>query len=97
MKYVDTACIILAALVLIWAAVALAKNDNTYRQRNVIISAIHRYQLDCIDKHVLWKVDYIDMESYDDTDIRLFDWGYTNILPEEKFEIIKPFIEGEKK
>lgn len=38
-------------------------------------------------------VDYDDMENYVVTLWRLWDWGYTRILPKDKFEIIKPYIE----
>ena len=38
-------------------------------------------------------VDYDDMEEFDKTEKRVFDWGCKNILPKEKFELIKPFLE----
>jgi hypothetical protein len=41
---------------------------------------------------VNFKVNYDDMESYDETLFRLFDFGYKNILPKEKYDIIKPYI-----
>jgi hypothetical protein len=41
---------------------------------------------------VKYEVGYDDMRDYDSTVMRIFDWGYKNILPEDKFEIIKPYI-----
>ena len=68
------------------------KNDITYENRCKIIDAILYYKIKCIDSEEEALVDNSDMESYDKTLYRLWDWGYTRILPEEKYEIIKPFI-----
>jgi hypothetical protein len=73
------------------------KNEITYLQHSKIDNAILRYQLDCISKQTRPLVDYIDAEKYTCTLYRLWDWGYTRILPKEKFELIKPFIKEEKK
>lgn len=71
------------------------KNNITYHHRIKIIVAIFNYRLECTytrtNKIVL--VDYSDMEKYNKTLTRLWDYGYTRILPKEKFEIIKPFID----
>lgn len=71
------------------------KNDNTYTKRKIIGRAIHDYHMDM--KITNWQVNYADIESYNATLFRIWDWGYTNILPEEKFEIIKPYILEEHK
>lgn len=39
-----------------------------------------------------YEVSPSDMETYDSTLWRLWDWGYTRILPKEKFELVKPYI-----
>jgi hypothetical protein len=50
--------------------------------------------MDCIENHnYSYLVDYNDEESYEKTLFRLWDWGYTRILPKDKFEIIKPYID----
>ena len=49
---------------------------------------MYEWQFDLDDKNV----SYDDMESDNKTLLRLWDWGYTRILPPEKFELIKPFI-----
>jgi hypothetical protein len=60
----------------------------------ILSDAIHMYHRDMIiqGEFVNFKVDYDDMESYDETLFRLFDFGYENILPKEKYEIIRPYI-----
>lgn len=88
-------CLILIGLciiALIFCFVMLKKNDNTYTMHMKIVNAICNYQLQCISNKETYKVNYNDMESYDRTMFRLWDWGYTHILPKEKFEIIKPYI-----
>lgn len=70
------------------------KNFNTPIQRKRIIDAIGAYHIALIDNNLLYdsQVEYSDMESYEKTLLRIWDWGYTNILPKEKFEIIKKYM-----
>ena len=76
------------------------KNDVTFRNQTVISTAVHLYRLQTIHDPVArldplgirFEVDYDDIEDYDKTLFRLWDWGYTRILPPEKYEIIKPYI-----
>lgn len=71
----------------------LIKNENTFRCQMLITEAIGLYQRDKIAKHEFdYDVEFYDEEPYDKTLWRLWDWGYTRILPPEKFEIIKPYI-----
>lgn len=70
----------------------LAKNENTCRMRIVIIDAIRDYKVDMYEKGLPILVDYTDKEPYYSTLFRLWDWGYTRILPPEKFKIIEPYI-----
>ena len=79
----------------------LVKNDVTYRNHAIITDAIFKYRMDAIDKAVKngtildgvkYEVGYDDMLDYNSTLMRIFDWGYENILPNDKFEIIKPYI-----
>lgn len=94
---IDLILIGLCIIVLIFCAIILKKNDNTYTMHMKILYAILNYKLRCINNKETAKVDYGDMESYNRTLYRLWDWGYTHILPKEKFEIIKPYIEDEEK
>lgn len=80
-------------IVLFMFLIVLAfKNEATFRQHSIIGHAIHMYQLSCVWSRVEIEVDYCDMESYERTLLRLWDWGYTRILPSDKFEIIKAYI-----
>ena len=58
----------------------------------MIIDAIKEYHLYCIKHNLERKVDYSDMETYDDTFKRFWDFGFTRILPEEKFDVVKWYI-----
>lgn len=78
------------ALLLCW--IFYIKNNNTYRNHMIIADAIHSYIRHCIYINAIPLVDYMDEEPYEKTLFRIWDWGYTRILPPEKFEIIRPFI-----
>ena len=97
MKYFLIGYLISSILILIACTYSLIKNENTFKKRIIIIDAIYEYRLWCFYNNVNSEVNYTDMEDYDKTDRRWKDWGYTNILPRKKFEIIKPFIKEEKK
>lgn len=97
MKYFGIAICIAASLFLAWQIFMLIKTNNTFKNRIIIIDAIYAYVLWCVKNNADIEVDYTDMETYDETDNRYFDWGYTNILPQEKFELIKPYIKEGKK
>lgn len=86
MKFV----VILALLI-----VFLIKNEWTCRMHGKIGDAVLAYQLDRIRNHDIAGSNLVsvwDSESYEKTLFRLWDWGYTRILPPEKFELIKPYI-----
>ena len=73
----------------------LGKNANTHTKRRIIIDAISSYKHNALDKYdftALHLVEYDDMEEYSVTMWRLWDWGYTRILPKEKFELVKKYI-----
>lgn len=82
--------------------IMLIKIQVTYRNHSIIVDAIFAYRMDAIDKAakngtiltdgVKYEVNYDDMRDYDSTVMRIFDWGYKHILPDDKFEIIKPYI-----
>ena len=83
---------VVIGLVMLSMAYLLIKNSNTCEQRTRIDTAIFRYRLDCIGHGVEARVTYDDMEEYEQTLYRIFDWSYKKILPKEKFELIKDFI-----
>ena len=80
--------LIIATLVLLH--LFLIKNEVTRNCRVIIVEAIEAYLLDHINETTL--VDFDDMESHNDTFSRFWDWGYTRILPKDKYELIKPYI-----
>ena len=58
-----------------------------------ILDAIRRYKRNMMLQGIYkFEVNYDDMESLETTIYRLDDFGYENILPRYKFEIIKDYI-----
>lgn len=75
----------------------LIKNDVTCNHHIRIVEAIAAYKKHCIlygSSGSEDLVNYDDMEDYDKTLWRLWDWGYKRILPKEKYELIKEYIGG---
>lgn len=82
-----------ALLALLVCIFLIIKNENAEHNHTIIIDAIYAYQLDMCKMYIYdYEVDFKDMESYGKTLFRLWDWGYKNILPPDKFKIIKPYI-----
>lgn len=76
------------------ALVLFIKNEVTFRNHKKIGNAIFRFQMDLIKNGCYeYPVHYDDMEPYDETLWRLWDWGWSNILPPEKLNLILPYIE----
>lgn len=85
----------LLVIILVLLGLFILKNENACKNRCIIVDAIfehHIYALNSFDMLRHFEVDYNDAEPYDKTLFRLYDWGYTRILPKEKYEIIKPYI-----
>ena len=86
----------LLTLAILAGVVILIKNINAFKNQIIISDAICRYGCELIQRgeyNILnLPVTYDDMEDYDRTLWRLWDWGYKRILPPEKFELIKPYI-----
>ena len=85
-------CVFVALFVV--GAIMLIKNEITYRNHIIISRSILKYKLDMLHNDKSSDdVDWADEEDYGQTLFRLWDWGYTRILPPEKYEIVKPYIE----
>ena len=83
---------------LVICSVAWIKNDNAYNNQMRIADAVYEYHMFVIRNHQDdFLVEYSDIEKYEETFCRFWDWGYTRLLPPDKFEIIKPFIKKENK
>jgi len=90
-----TILIVVLTICLIFLIILDLKNTNTAKNQIRILNAIIDYQDDCVRKDMYkeaMNVTIQDKEDYDKTFWRLWDWGYTRILPKDKFEIIKPYI-----
>ena len=100
--------IIVCVVVILFCCIMLLKNNNTFKNHVIISDAIAEYAKHLIDtdlnayrkfvkespdKHSVFSY----AEDYDKTLWRLWDWGYTRILPPDIFELIKPFIKEGKK
>lgn len=83
--------IVVTVVVIAW--LLMIKNIITNTNLNIISNAIHAYNRD-----IIWgKIDgdlvgYDDMAGYCKTLFRFWDWGYKNILPKDKYELIKAYI-----
>lgn len=66
----------------------LIKNNNTSNKRELIIDAIYLYNSEHYDN----RISYDYMEDYETTLYRLWDWGYTNIVPKHIYVKIEPYI-----
>lgn len=85
--------IIFACILLILFMLFITKNNTTLNNHYKIIDAITEYNIACINSgNIGDMVDFREMESYDKTLWRLNDWGYTNILPKDKLELIESYI-----
>lgn len=93
--------LVLYILFFVMAIIFLIKNFITYHWHTLIVDAIFLYHVDCessLEIDLREKlVCYNDLESYDATLFRFWDWGYKHILSKEKFEIIEPYIKKVKK
>lgn len=82
-------------IILVLLGLFILKNENACKNRCIIVNAIfehHICALNSFDMLRHFEVEYNDVEPYGKTLFRLYDWGYTRILPKEKYEIIKPYI-----
>lgn len=72
------------------------KNRNTYKNQTIIINAIHRHNIDVLEKGCSVSIiHYTCMKSYFYSFLNIFDWDYKNIVSPEIYERIKPFIDEE--
>ena len=58
----------------------------------VITDAIRDYQMECIMSEREYFVDYEDKEDFEETMFRWWDWTHHRILPEEKYNLLMPYI-----
>lgn len=85
----------ISTIILLIAIAFWFKNKNAYNNQMKIMHAIYLYNMNEIENgvRVFSNISFEDMESYRATLLRFWDWGYTRILPKEKFELVKPYIQ----
>ena len=88
---------IISVMILIWIGFLICmfllyRNDCVLENRIIIIDALCDYHRCILEYGGEMLVTGADMETYKKTLRRFWDWGYTRILPHDKFEIIKDFI-----
>ncbi len=69
----------------------IAKNENTYKQRLKIIKAEYGYNSERINNNDYEILD-VELEPYNKTLYRLWDWGFKNIVDKESYEKIKDYL-----
>lgn len=86
------AAAIVCAVIFVIVTFLYLKNDNTHINQLIIYEAICSYISTCAIRDIDPEVSFDDMESYDRTWLRLWDWGYERILPKDKYKLIEPYI-----
>lgn len=90
---ITTVALIFVTLFLTILVVLAAKNERTYHLEMLFIEAIDMYQSEKMSKgEFTYEVEFDDLEKYMKTFFRMWDWGYTRMLPPEKLEIILPYV-----
>lgn len=92
MLILEIFCFAVVCVELLFFFFMIYRNYVTFKNRNIISAAIHDYHLYELHHDREWLVDYEDKEPYDQTLWRFWDFGYTRILPKEKYEIVKEYI-----
>ncbi len=95
-----TSVLVICVVALVGCIIFGIKNEVTFKNDMIICNAIYAYLSHLIEEGQYdpenRPVTFEDMEDYDTTLYRIWDWGYTRILPPEKFELIKPYIKAVK-
>ena len=73
-------------------SLAICKASLTSIYHAWITDAILEYRIDCMCNGRVRDVNFDDMEPMWKTLIRFWDWGYTHILPREKYLLVKVFV-----
>jgi hypothetical protein len=83
-------CMALAGVV--YCGLLMIRNELAYKQFIRLSDAVYSYINECILQEIQPVVQFSDFANYDDIASRVWDWSDRDILPPEKYEIIKPFI-----
>jgi len=77
----------------LFGILAKIKANVTYKNHCKVIKAICCYRTVCEVTNRQPVVGIEDMINYEKSAWNIFNWGCKNILPKDKFELIKPFME----
>lgn len=78
---------------ILFAIIAIIKKEVTIKNHCKVCRAIQGYRAVCRSTNRKPVVSSEDMVEFEKSAKRIFDWGCKNILPKDKFELIKPFLE----
>lgn len=92
LEFISIVLCVLCGIGLITCLFMLIRVEVTGANQMKILDAIYDYSIDKIHKAEDPLVDFDDMESFDSTYYRLWDFGCKRILPKEKYELIKEYI-----
>ena len=79
-------------VLLIFIILAYGRLVFSFNAHEKIDNAIYLYRMQCFVEEDEPLVDYSDMESFVKTMLRICDFGYSRILPPDKFELVKDYI-----
>lgn len=87
--------IIVLFIIVVYCVMMIIKNNVNYKNHNKILNAIDNYNFDMIKQGKPENVIHCgdEIKNYDKILNNIFDWGYKNILPKDKFEKIRNYIE----
>lgn len=68
------------------------KHDRANENYNLIFNAVYNYRMHCVASDEKPLVNYSEIESVLHNTLRIWDWGYSKMLPNLKYEIIKNYI-----
>lgn len=80
---------------IVFGVVLFIRTNVAYRNQTIIGDAVLAYSIDMINRDMFEAIEvrFRDIEPFERTMFRLWDFGYTRLLPPDKFEIIRPYIE----
>lgn len=84
---------LIAAIIIALIAIRIAIYEN---KSLVIMTAIRRYRMDAIADGKHPDIEYADMEGIWSSIGRWWDWRFNYILPPDKYELIRPYVEYDK-
>lgn len=97
--------LILWLLLIVCWTVMYCKINNTFRNFMILSQAIHYYNLNLIYEHNGLCPDeyFLDYDELMGTSVinkqylKIFDWTYNHILPQETFELLVPYLDDAEK